>query len=275
MASVSNTLVAVLNCVFLVIGLALLGSGIYFHVHGHTECQGALEEPLLVTGTLVSFLSLLGLIGSCCKNNFVMRLYSFMIFLLLVALVCFTVFAFVVTNKSAGKALSGLGFKEHRLGDYNHWLQNHFVKGKNWDKIRSCLVESQVCKSLGNNTTDHNNAKDFFRHALSDTQSGCCKPPLECGFQFKNMTTWTMPDSGQAVMNNSDCDAWSNNQESLCFDCGSCKAGVLANIRNDWRLLSIFFTCLIIFTLFMYSIAECARRRNREEDKYRRSRAYA
>ncbi|KAL7161041.1 hypothetical protein ACSBR2_041649 [Camellia fascicularis] len=53
-------------------------------------------------------------------------------------------------------------------------------------------------------------------------QSGCCKPPTNCG---KNAAG---PDT--------DCKTWSTNEDKLCNDCESCKARVLENMRTEWRL---------------------------------------
>ncbi|RRT37980.1 hypothetical protein B296_00057082 [Ensete ventricosum] len=49
-------------------------------------------------------------------------------------LVCFTIFAFVVTNKGAG---------HYRLGDYSYWLRRRVENAKNWRSIRSCLVQGK------------------------------------------------------------------------------------------------------------------------------------
>lgn len=165
MVRVSNTLLGILNFVSLLVGLALIAGGIYFHVHASTACQKSLQNPLLVLGSFVSLVSLLGMVGSCCSNNFFLRLYMILMFLLMIGLIAFTVFSFVITNEAAGKAVSGKGFEEYRLGDYSHWLRNHFVKGKNWDVIRSCLVDAQVCKALTNNNDQK--AADFLNRNFS------------------------------------------------------------------------------------------------------------
>lgn len=105
-------------------------------------------------------------------------------------------------------------------------------------------------------------------------QSGCCKPPVECGFEFKNSTNWTVPKSGPAVPD-SDCNTWSNQQNELCFNCNSCKAGFLGNIKQQWKNLLIFNICLIVFVIIVYSTGCCASRNNRISRKYNRYGGYA
>lgn len=163
MVRVSNTIVALLNTIFLLVSLAVISGGMYIHVHASaTACQKSLENPLFILGVFMLLVSFLGLIGSCCRNNCLLWLYLILLFLMMVGLVVFTIFAFVVTNETAGQALSDKGFKKYRLGDYSHWLQNHFVKGKNWDVLRSCLIEAKVCD---------NNQNDFSKQKFSAIQA--------------------------------------------------------------------------------------------------------
>ncbi|CAI8610179.1 unnamed protein product [Vicia faba] len=97
-----------------------------------------------------------------------------------------------------------------------------------------------------------NNDSLIFKH-LSTTQAGCCKPPEYCGFTMKNATFWEVPKSGLAA-NNSDCATWNNRQDKLCYECNACKGGVLANIRNQWRHLTVFNAIVLVlvtsFTLW-------------------------
>lgn len=88
-------------------------------------------------------------------------------FLLIVLVFCFTIFAFVVTNKGAGRVVSGTGFKEYRLGDYSNWLQKRVNDDKNWKKIRSCLVDGKVCQTLQAKTELQ---AAFFQENLSAIQ---------------------------------------------------------------------------------------------------------
>lgn len=93
-------------------------------------------------------------------------------------------------------------------------------------------------------------------------QSGCCKPPAYCGFIMKNGTFWEEPKKGPAV-NNSDCNTWNNREDKLCYDCNSCKGGVLANIRNQWRRLTVFNACVLLVVTAIYALGCYAIKNNR------------
>ncbi|XWS37213.1 hypothetical protein CRYUN_Cryun19dG0024000 [Craigia yunnanensis] len=166
----------------------------------------------------------------------------------------------VVTNKGVARKISGLGFSEYQVEDYSDWLQDNFVNNNNWDHIRSCLSDSHVCKTLHSEAT----FSGFIKQKLSSIQSGCCKPPMYCRFVYKNATTWMVPKSGPDVQD-SDCRTWSNDQRKLCYNCKSCKGGVLANIRKEWRLLAILNICVLILVIITFNIG-CGIRKNRKSD---------
>uniref|UniRef100_A0A0E0RFK0 Uncharacterized protein n=1 Tax=Oryza rufipogon TaxID=4529 RepID=A0A0E0RFK0_ORYRU len=80
-------------------------------------------------------------------------------------------------------------------------------------------------------------------HVMSPIESGCCKPPSSCGFTYVNGTTWipTPAAAGApAAATNVDCSRWSNNQQTLCFQCDSCKAGFLDDIKKAWSLDALY-----------------------------------
>lgn len=91
-------------------------------------------------------------------------------FVLIVLLFCFTIFAFVVTNKGAGEKLSGKGYKEYKLGDYSSWLQRRVNSDKNWNRIKSCLQDSKVCKSMIDDGATAPPIEQFYKEHLSAIQ---------------------------------------------------------------------------------------------------------
>lgn len=95
-------------------------------------------------------------------------------------------------------------------------------------------------------------------------QSGCCKPPTDCGYVYQNETVW-IPGSG-LMGTNADCTRWSNDQEQLCYACDSCKAGVLASLKKSWRKVSVINIVVMIILVIVYIIAYAAYRNNRKMD---------
>ncbi|BAF16421.2 Os05g0122800, partial [Oryza sativa Japonica Group] len=92
-------------------------------------------------------------------------------------------------------------------------------------------------------------------------QSGCCKPPTSCAYNYVNETFWTANPGVPTVVNDVDCSKWSNDQQTLCFQCDSCKAGVLAGIKKSWRKVAILNIVVLIILVIVY-VAGCAAFRN-------------
>ncbi|CAL0330562.1 unnamed protein product [Lupinus luteus] len=272
MIRLSNTLVGALNILSLLIGLAAVGTSIYIHVHGGaaTDCQKVLQYPLLIGGIFVVIVSTLAIIGSMWRVNVALYMYLFVTFLLILWLVFFTFFALIVTNKKVGRNIYGERNGEYRVNDFSHWLQRYVVNDKNWDEIKSCLMDGHVCHNLAL-SGGRNNDSLIFKH-LSTTQNGCCKPPAYCGYTMKNATYWEVPKTGPPA-NNSDCTIWNNKQDKLCYDCNSCKGGVLANIRNQWKHLTVFNACVLVLVTTIYVLGCFAIRNNRFESLSNQPRA--
>ncbi|KAL6984960.1 Tetraspanin-8 [Sarracenia purpurea var. burkii] len=266
MFRLSNNLIGILNFLTFLLSIPIIWAGIWLRHHGSTECEKFLDTPIIVLGVFLAAVSLAGLIGACCRVSWLLWFYLLVMFLLIVVLFCFTIFAFVVTNKGAGEALSGKGYKEYRFGDYSNWLQKRVNSTKNWNKIKSCLQDSKVCKSLiddGSTTR----VEQFYNQHLSALQSGCCKPPNDCNFGYVSPTNWT--PTANSSNTNSDCSLWSNDQSILCFNCQSCKAGLLDNIKHDWKKVAIINIIFLVFLIVVYSIGCCAFRNNHEDYKWK------
>ncbi|KAJ0613174.1 hypothetical protein HanHA300_Chr01g0035281 [Helianthus annuus] len=70
------------------------------------------------------------------------------------------------------------------------------------------------------------------------------------------------------MVNNRDCIRWSNDQEQRCYNCNSCKAGVLASLRKSWRKVSIINIVVLIILIIVYVVACAAFRNNRRMDNH-------
>lgn len=107
----------------------------------------------------------------------------------------------------------------------------------------------------------------FFSPPLYFSQSGCCKPPTICGFSYVNPTLWLNPVNPTG---DPDCFLWSNDQSQLCYNCSSCKAGLLGNLRNEWRKANIILIVAVVILIWVYLIACSAFKNAQTEDLFRR-----
>ncbi|KAG9134876.1 hypothetical protein Leryth_001202 [Lithospermum erythrorhizon] len=267
MVRCSNNLVAILNIVTLLLSIPIIAGGVWLSRQANTECERFLDKPVVAFGVFILLVSLAGIIGSCCRVTWLLWVYLFVMFVLILLLIAFTIFAFVVTNKGAGEAVSERGYKEYRLGDYSNWLQKRVESNKNWNRIRSCLQDSEICQKLldDGSTTP---AQDFYKKHLSSLESGCCKPSDDCAFEYVSPTNWTR--NATLPPTNPDCDAWSNDKNVLCYNCQSCKAGLLDNIKKQWRKVAVINIIFLIFLIIVYSVGCCAFRNNRNDNSYKR-----
>lgn len=97
-------------------------------------------------------------------------------------------------------------------------------------------------------------------------QSGCCIPPDDCSFIYISPTNWTTQSNSSFT--DTDCGLWNNEPSALCFNCGSCKGGVLDNIKHDWKKVAIVNIIFLVFLVIVYSIGCCAFRNNREDNSW-------
>ncbi|KAI5074549.1 hypothetical protein GOP47_0010510 [Adiantum capillus-veneris] len=152
---------------------------------------------------------------------------------LILACVAFAIFSFVVTHKSAAKALANVSYKQYRIGDYSEWLQKQVEDPTTWKRIRSCISDSKMCFfSYMSSTALLSNIVNYI--AL-DTYKGCCIPPDVCQYSVVNGAYVSPANSGA----DPDCTTFNNNADTRCFDCDACPAGVMQSIVTNWQKLAI------------------------------------
>jgi hypothetical protein len=64
-----------------------------------------------------------------------------------------------------------------------------------------------------------------------------------------NPTYWINPVNQNADI---DCMMWSNDQMQLCYNCNSCKAGLLGNLRKEWRTVEIILIVTLVYLIGVY-----------------------
>ncbi|MCL7044536.1 hypothetical protein MKW94_010804 [Papaver nudicaule] len=235
------------------LAIPILAIGVWLGVRAtSTECVVSfLEIPVITSGVFLVLLSLFGLFGSHYGKTWMVYVYGIGVFILFLFLVAFTIFSFIVTRDgSRGQAIGARGYREYVLDDYSNWLQTQVKSDRNWKRIQKCLFKRNVCRSLSEK--HHLEIKQFFGLHLTHIESGCCKPPQDCGFIYIEPTVWEKRiDQNSTISSNPDCQIWGTSP-GLCFNCESCRAAVLVNVKRDWRVVSIICNvCIVAIVVFL------------------------
>ncbi|VFQ81364.1 unnamed protein product [Cuscuta campestris] len=261
--SVSNNITSILNFLAFMCSIPITAAGIWLALKPGNECIHWLRWPILAIGAAILLVSLAGFCGAHRKKEGLLGVYLVCMALLIVLVLFVLVFAFVVTRPSGAYGV-GPGYPEYRLDGYSSWLRNHLTGADNWGKIRACLAAGKICPKLSD---QHFTADQFFAAHLSPLQSGCCKPPSTCGYQYVTATAWINPTNAAS---NPDCSAWNNDPTQLCYNCDSCKAGLLGNLRQEWRKANMILIVAVVVLIFVYVIACSAYKNAQTEEVFRR-----
>ncbi|KAL3825262.1 hypothetical protein ACJIZ3_021291 [Penstemon smallii] len=262
--AVSNNITAILNFIALMCSIPIIASGIWLASKPDNECIHWLRWPLVFIGIAFLLVTLTGFVGAYWKKEGLLGVYLVCMFILIVLLLVLLVLAFVVTRPNGAYAVPGMGFHEYRLEGFSSWLRDHVTGSDSWGKIRACLADANICPKL---IDKYISPADFFAAHLSPIESGCCKPPMICGFQYSNPITWIGPSN---IAASPDCTIWNNDPRLLCYNCNSCKAGLLGNLRHEWRRVNIILIITVVVLIWVYLIACSAYRNAQTEELFRR-----
>lgn len=247
------------NFAVMVVSAAVLGIGIWLRTRSDgVQCFTVLQWALIIVGAVILVVAFVGFVGLLCDSPLLLGANLFVVFLSMLGLLALTIFAFIVTNKNASDAVSGVGIGDYRIGDYSNWLQNQVTSNSTWKTVRSCVLETDPCKDLD---ADYPTEASLTAAKLTHLQAGCCIPPTDCGFTFVNATYFTLPVANTVNSTDADCARYNNSPTELCFDCDKCKAAVLENVQNKWRIIAFTNIGLLAFLFAMYSVGCCAYRR--------------
>ncbi|XP_020702192.1 tetraspanin-6 [Dendrobium catenatum] len=247
MYRLSNAVIGYLNLLTLLSSIPIIGGALWV-ARSSATCESALQTPLLAVGFVVLVVSLAGFIGACFNVVCALWVYLFAMLLLIAALLSIMAFGFAVTGGGGGVQVPGRIYREYDLSDYSAWLRHRIQEEKYWRAARACVVGSKACANVARWTP-----LDYLQRDLTPIQSGCCKPPTSCTY-VAGMATADQEE---------DCYQWSNEADVLCYNCESCKAGVLEQVRSDWHKLSVLNVVALIFLIAIYALGCCAFRNAR------------
>ncbi|KAL6865432.1 hypothetical protein ACP4OV_016583 [Aristida adscensionis] len=223
--------------------------------------------PSVAIGLILMFVVLpLGCCGVWGEMDRVRCFFFLGLFFVMVALLVFVVFGYVAVG---GMDLSPVKVREYDLRDYSGWLRGRVPDPRYWDTVAACLRGKHACEGMTQLVRDPDTGifvpelSKYDRwakrrgmgdwHILSPIESGCCKPPSSCAFTYVNGTTWMPAPGAPATTTDADCTRWSNDPQALCFQCDSCKAGLLDDIKKGWSAAAI---CSVV-ALTIKLVASC------------------
>ncbi|CAL0313198.1 unnamed protein product [Lupinus luteus] len=260
--ALSNNVIGAINFVAVLLSIPILGAGIWLTTEPADSCVQTLQWPVFVLGVLIFVVALAGFIGAFWRIPRLLIFYLIAMLVLIVLLACLVVFIYIVTARGHGNIEPNRSYLEYHEDDFSGWLQRRVRSSYKWDKIRSCLSSSSICAELNQS---YRIAQDFFNAHLTPMQSGCCKPPTKCGYTFVNPTYWISPIN---MATDIDCLHWSNDQTQLCYNCDSCKAGLLATLRIEWRRANIILLITLVALIAVYIIGWFAFRNAKTEELF-------
>ncbi|ESQ39818.1 hypothetical protein EUTSA_v10000993mg [Eutrema salsugineum] len=260
----SNNVIGCINFISVLLSIPVIGAGIWLAIGTVNSCVKILQWPVIIIGILILLVGLAGFIGGFWRITWLLVIYLIAMLALIVLLAILVGFIYMVTIRGSGHQEPSRAYLEYSLQDFSGFLRRRVQRSYKWDRIRTCLSTTSICPELNQSYTL---AQDFFNAHLSPIQSGCCKPPTKCGFTFVNPTYWISPIDMSADM---DCLQWNNDQNTLCYGCDSCKAGLLANLKVDWLKADIFLLLALIGLIIVYIIGCCAFRNAKTEDIFRK-----
>ncbi|XP_052170747.1 protein TORNADO 2 [Diospyros lotus] len=262
--AVSNNVIGAINFVAVLLSIPIIGAGIWLATEQNNSCVKILQWPIIILGVLILAVALAGFVGGFCRIPWLLIFYLVAMLVLIILLASLVVFIYMVTVRGSGHLEPSRAYLEYNLDDFSGWLRRRVRSSYKWERIKNCLSSTSTCAQLNQSYTM---ALDFFNAHLTPLQSGCCKPPTQCGYTFETPTYWVAPINNAADM---DCLKWNNDQAELCYGCNSCKAGLLESLRTDWRRADIVLLITLIALVSVYLMGCCSFRNAKTEELFRK-----
>ncbi|XP_050872405.1 protein TORNADO 2 isoform X1 [Lathyrus oleraceus] len=262
--ALSNNVIGIINFIAVLLSIPIIGAGIWLTTLQAESCVKILQWPVIILGILIFIVAMVGLVGAFWRIPMLLIFYLIAMIVLIVLLVSLVIFVYFVTLRGHGNIEPNRSYLEYHVNDFSIWLRRRVRSSHKWDGIKSCLSSSSICAELNQS---YRLPQDFFNAHLSPLQSGCCKPPTKCGYTFVNPTYWISPINNGEDM---DCMKWSNDQTQLCYNCDSCKAGLLATLRIDWRKANVILIVTLVGLIVVYLFGCFAFRNAKTEELFRK-----
>ncbi|XP_050226773.1 tetraspanin-11-like [Mercurialis annua] len=242
----------------LLLGLAASFSWLYFGQRVSSWRRALHPNPLVDLGLLSLAVWLLKM--TMCwfypsRKTKISNLFSLAMLQILIMIILVMGYAMVVTHKGEGRVIPGRAYKEYDPEDFSNELGSYSPSRS--FMIPVAVRDSGICTRFGQQF-NHLNESEFYNTNLTPLQSGCCKPPSYCPYEFKNATIWRAKGTRKYFQQN-DCLRWFHfeyleDHKRYCWNCNSCRGAVLFNVKTEWRHMVLTNTILLLSLLLFYSL---------------------
>lgn len=143
----SNTMLGILNIVVFLISIPIIFIGAKTVSKAESisgGCHPMLMKPILIFGIFIMVVSLLGVVGACCRNSSILWGYLVIMLILLLSYALFYFISIMVIWNVGADATTSSG--DDNLSAYSDILQKSVKDKENWNKIMHCLKDA--CEPL-------------------------------------------------------------------------------------------------------------------------------
>ncbi|CAH9103664.1 unnamed protein product [Cuscuta europaea] len=240
-----------ISAIPLFLSIPIFGMSIYMLIN---SCAKMKPLPVLffLYGLAMFVIGFFSWCGVMCKDSKCAGLPCLVMPFALLFMIGFITFLSLVSKYSGSpeREPDRPGYVQYRFDHFSSWLR-HKVSGMyTWDRVITFIAPSGSCDDL-NHT--YSLSQQLFAAHLTHIQSGCCVPPSKCGFTFVSPTNWTAAATSNQTTAavEGDCAKWSNDQSKLCFNCDSCRAGLLADMRKKLIIANIIVVVTLVVSVLV------------------------
>ncbi|KAL9230121.1 hypothetical protein vseg_005511 [Gypsophila vaccaria] len=246
MARWSNNLTACINLCNLLIGLSILTFAItMMNAEPVSTCKKLLVPPSVKIGSVLVVVSLLGLLGSCCRSPFLLWIYLFfhiiIIFVMVIGIVLWIKIITTRVNLDVGE--------EYRFSSFASWFKDHVFGMTEWSHVRQCMIDRDLC------SMDSSIKHRFY--SIPELKYRCCTQPPWCLYDKNNAS---IPD----------CHSWTNEKDKMCYYCEACTGAFLHNLAEVWKRMFPGYVALFVVVLIIFAIG-CRAFKQQKVDHYRKA----
>ncbi|KAH7446205.1 hypothetical protein KP509_01G045000 [Ceratopteris richardii] len=218
-----------------VLSLPVLISGAWtasISLHQPAErCASFMHMPILTIGTVLLLFSVFGLVLILLESIFrsprVATLTSWLHLILLfcgvIILFCFAIFSLEVTNENLGHSVHAYG--------------NNYTKG--------CCLPPSACdiQYTGAQVRNHMIMGGPYVYGVTNDYE---VPHVDGHHMGIDIHAYTR-----------DCPKWNSDPYQLCYNCDTCKAGVIQANMSRWKKIGIMYVVLVMIMVCNYALFSC------------------